>query len=353
MWPVRERKTVSERAVSRAALAAVSLCLVACGETRTGEEPNFEHAIGETRPWTHENFDADADKFTFAVFADLTGGERDKVFEIAVAQINLLRPELIMNVGDLIEGDSKDEAGLAAEWDAFDDRAAQAVAPIFYAGGNHDLTGQMLRQVWESRNGPRYYHFVYKDVLFLVLDTEDNTVDRMEEIFTLRNEAVAIYKNEGPEAFAKTEYATLPERSAGTIGPEQSTYFQKVIRANTDVRWTFLFLHKPAWQKEGEDTFGAIESALGARPYTVFTGHVQAFGYEERNGRDYIRLATTGGEQFPNVGRSADHVTLVTVDDGGVDIAHLLMAGILDKTGKIPLDGSDTCFESVKCAEGH
>ena len=40
-------------------------------------------------------------------------------------------------------------------------------------GGNHDLTGEMLRQVWESRYGPRYYHFVYKDVLFLILSTED------------------------------------------------------------------------------------------------------------------------------------------------------------------------------------
>jgi len=30
---------------------------------------------------------------------------------------------------------------------------------------------------------------------------------------------------------------------------------------------------------------------------------------------------------------SIDHVTLVTVDDQGVDIAKLLMSGILDKTG--------------------
>ena len=337
----------------RTLVLACSLAIgqVACsGPADTGDSPDLTHDIeGDRLPWTQEKPDADEDKFTFAVFADLTGGERDKVFEVAVAQLNLLRPELILNVGDLIEGDSKDEAGLAAEWDSFDERAKRARAPVFYAGGNHDLTGQMLRQVWESRYGPRYYHFVYKNVLFLVFDTEDNAPARMQEIFELRNEAIAIYKSEGQEAFAKTEYASLSERSAGTIGPEQSTYFQNVIGANADVRWTFLFLHKPAWQKEGEETFSAIEAVLADRPYTVFTGHVQAFGYEQRSGRDYIRLATTGGEQFPKAGRSEDHVTLVTVDHHSADIAHVLLSGILDKTGRIPLGAEDVCFEQAAC----
>jgi hypothetical protein len=327
--------------------------LAACsGPDATDGGHAIDHDFsGDVRPWTHENFDADDDKFSFAVFSDLTGGERDRIFEIAVAQLNLLRPELIMNVGDLIEGDSKDEAGLAAEWGSFDRRANRARAPVFYAGGNHDLTGEMLRDVWGDRYGSSYYHFVYKDVLFLVLDTEDNSPERMQEIFELRNEAIATFKAEGEEAFAQTEYASLPERSAGTIGPEQSAYFRDVIAANSDVRWTFLFLHKPAWQKEGEATFSAIEAVLADRPYTVFTGHVQAFGYEERNGRDYIRLATTGGEQFPKAGRSADHVTLVTVDEGGVDIANLLMSGILDKSGRVPLDGEAVCFEQSACGD--
>jgi hypothetical protein len=71
----------------------------------------------------------------------------------------------------------------------------------------------------------------------------------------------------------------------------------------------------------------------------------------ERLGRDYIRLATTGGVQFPDLGRSMDHVTLVTVDDQGVDIANLLMSGILDKTGHVPLGGDDVCFEQASCQD--
>jgi len=336
-------------------LVIIILCtsLVACTrQAAPSLEPGFAHDVHEeARPWAHENFDSGDDKFTFAVFSDLTGGERDRVFEIAVAQLNLLRPELIMNVGDLIEGVAKDEAGLALEWDSFDRRAQAAKAPVFYAGGNHDLTGEMLQRVWEERYGRRYYHFVYKDVLFLVLDTEDNTPERMQEIFELRNKAIAIYKSEGADAFDKTEYAKLPERVAGTISPEQSTYFLQILEHHADVRWTFLFLHKPAWRTDDEGTFGAIEDAFAERPYTVFYGHEQVYGYEERLGRDYIRLSTTGGEQYPEYGRSADHVTLVTVSDSGVDIANLLLAGILDKTGHTPLGGDDVCFEAAACGE--
>ena len=333
--------------------AGLVLSQVGCSDpSGNPKAPKFQHRISDdAQPWTHENFDSDDDKFTFAVFSDLTGGERPKIFEIAVTQLNLLRPELIMNVGDLIEGDSKDEAGLALEWDSFDRRAQAAKAPLFYAGGNHDLTGEMLQKVWEERYGRRYYHFVYKEVLFLVLDTGDNTPDRMQQIFELRNKAIAVYKSEGAEAFDKTEYAKLPERVAGTISPEQSAYFLEILEHHADVRWTFVFMHKPAWKKESEETFAAIEDAMADRPYTVFYGHEQVYGYEERRGRDYIRLSTTGGEQYPEYGRSVDHVTLVTVDDDGVDIANLLMSGILDKTGHIPLDGDDVCFELAACGD--
>ena len=306
-------------------------------------------------PWTHEDFDSPAnggDRLTFALFADLTGGERPGVFDVAVEQLNLLRPELIVNVGDLIEGDSDDPAVLAEQWDTFDARAARARAPVFYAGGNHDLTGDALRAVWAERYGPTYYWFRYDDVLFLVLDTEDNTPERMAEIEAARVEAVELFRTEGPEAFARTEYAMMPERTAGTIGAEQSAYFVDAIGANADVRWTFVLTHKPAWQREGEERFAAIEAALAARPYTVFSGHVQAYGYVERHGRDYIQLATTGGLQFPDLGRSADHLTLVTVDDDGVDIATLLLEGILDRTGGVPAGGDSLCFESTRCGPG-
>ena len=156
-------------------------------------------------------------------------------------------------------------------------------------------------------------------------------------------------KSGGIEVFEQSEYSKMPEQSAGNISDGQSHYFQDVLAANPDVRWTFLFLHKAPWQRQDEQSFAAIEQAMSDRPYPVFNGH--AYEYLERHGRDYIRLATTGGVQFPDRGRSADHVVLVTVSESGADIANLLMEGILDKTGHIPLGGDDVCFELAICGD--
>ena len=155
-------------------LACLVLALAACSsahqlEPETGSAA-FSHDIaGEPQPWTHTSFDDTPDAFTFALFSDLTGGEREGIFSVAIEQLRLLRPEFIVNVGDLIEGGTTDEAQLAREWDSFDSRAGHARAPVFYTGGNHDLTNPVMWAVWEARYGPRYYHFIYKNTLFLVM----------------------------------------------------------------------------------------------------------------------------------------------------------------------------------------
>lgn len=103
------------------------------GRLRDGERgpPTFQYAVDSSaKPWTHEAFDDDADKLTFAVISDLTGGEREKIFDIAVAGLNLLRPEAIMSVGDLIDGVGENEASLTAEWEVFDGRTTKLTAPV-------------------------------------------------------------------------------------------------------------------------------------------------------------------------------------------------------------------------------
>lgn len=338
-------KTISQ-------LSCVILVLSACvPNAAKPEKPAFAHDISPSqKPWTGQPFDAAEDKFTFAVFADLTGDEREQVFEIAVAQLNLLRPEFILNVGDLIEG-STERAEVDRQWDWFDQRAGRARAPVFYVGGNHDLLGPVLQEAWRERHGRTYYHFVYRDVLFLVLDTEDHTAARLREIADLRAMAIQTAEAQGWDAFSETEYAKLPENRAGAISAEQSAYVRKAIGDNPGVRWTFLFMHKAPWLRPEMASFADIEAALSERPYTVFHGHEHVYRYQQRNGNDYIQLATTGGVHLPDKGRSMDQVLLVTVDGEGVDIANLLLSGVLDKTGHVPLQGDGVCFEAAECGD--
>jgi len=333
-------------------LASLLLLLGACaaGRSATPDPAAFQHDVeGQATPWTNTDFDNRDDKFTFAIFSDLTGGERPDIFEVAVAQLRLLRPELIVSVGDLIEGGTTDRAELAREWDSFDQRAGRARAPVFRVGGNHDLTHPVMWDVWEERYGRRYYHFIYKNVLFLVLDTEDNTPQEQERIYAIQEQAMEVVNKQGWGVFDSTPYGQLTERVSGRIGPEQAAYFRRVIAENPQVRWTFVLMHKPAWERPDEENFVTVEAALAHRPYTVFYGHVHAYLHETRNGRDYIRLGTTGGVQNPARSMAIDHVSLVTVSADGVDIANLRMSGIFDKTGRIPLNGEDLCFEAAVC----
>ena len=153
----------------------------------------------------------------------------------------------------------------------------------------------------------------------------------------------------GPAAYEQTEYANLIEDEAGSISQMQADYMIRALADNEDVRWTFLLMHKAPWANEDMRSWNQIERYLAGRDYTVFHGHRHAYQHEERNGRDYIRLATTGGVFLPENGLAVDQLVWVTVDDEGAHIANLQMSGILDRTGHIPLNGDNTCLEIKDC----
>jgi hypothetical protein len=143
----------------------------------------------------------------------------------------------------------------------------------------------------------------------------------------------------------------MKERMTGEISDTQSEYFEKVIAENSNVRWTFVFMHKPVWQREGNGNLSRIETALGSRKYTVFNGHLHKYSYTERNQRDYIMLATTSGGQDAKSDMAFDHLMLVTLTPDGPSIVNLRLEGILNKEAKIPLNGEQYCFQASKCAD--
>lgn len=325
-------------------LSILSLLALSC--TKPEPDKAFTHPFsGDTNPWSEYEF-ADEENFTFAVISDLNGGERERIFSVAAEQLKLLRPEFVMSVGDLIDGGTEDKDQLQKEFDSFDERASRIGLPLFRVGGNHDLTNKVMREFWEERYGARYYHFRYKDVLFLVLDSEDYDDIRMQEIYLARAEAIKVLDSDSAEKAVTMEYFKMPERRTGEIRPDQSAYFEKVLEENKDVRWTFLFMHKPVWMREEkEGSLERIETALGERPYTVINGHFHNYSHQIRNDRDYIILGTTGGSQNPESDMAFDHITLVTMTNESPSIANIRLDGILDKTGHIPAGGDTLNFQ--------
>ena len=108
---------------------------------------------GESKPWTHLDVNNGEDQFQFAIVTDRTGGHRPGVFMDGVNKLNLLQPEFVMSVGDLIEGYTEDVAEIDRQWDEFDGFVDQVVHALFlcsrkprlYQSGHGQKMGRKAR----------------------------------------------------------------------------------------------------------------------------------------------------------------------------------------------------------------
>lgn len=272
---------------------------IASGCATAGRELVVADLDGEPRPWTSLELNNDPDAFQFAIVSDRTGGARPGVFESAVGKINLLQPEFVMSIGDLIEGHETDMAQVEREWREFREIIAGFEMPFFLVPGNHDLKSDAMVEEWRRRFGPSYYHFRYRDVLFLCLNTEDPPPTHMSEA--------------------------------------QAEYVRRALDENKDVRWTLVFMHKPLWDYEEETGWDRIEAMIKDRPHTVFTGHRHSYMKFTRHGHKYFVFATTGGSSKMRglAEGQFDHIVWVTMMQDGPRIANLLLDGILDEDVRV------------------
>lgn len=269
--------------------------------------PALQVEVQERNPWNHLRVNRSAEEFTFAIVSDRTGGHRAKVFSRAVEYLNLLQPAFVVSVGDLIEGYTEDLEKLQAQWKEFDGFIARLQMPFFYVPGNHDYTNPVQARLWKEKFSRPYYHFVYQDVLFLMVNSDDPPQPKAEE---------------------------------GHISTEQIAYFRRVLEANPRVRWTLIFLHRPLWAspKVAETGWPEFEQLLGDRPYTVFAGHIHKYRRFVRNGRIYYQLATTGGvSKLRGVDYGEfDHIVWVTMKKTGPVICNILLDGIYPENLQVP-----------------
>lgn len=251
------------------------------------------------KPWTSLNINDKPGQFQFVVVTDRTGGMRPGIFEKGVDKINLLQPEFVMSVGDLIQGYTTDTIEINRQWDEFTGFVDRLEMPFFYVPGNHDVTNPVMERIWKKRFGPTHYSFVYKDVLFMAVNSEDQT------------------------------------RGAGrgSISPPQLEWIGKTLEAHRDVKWTFLFMHQPLWAQEADPVkWFDVEKLLEKRNHTVFVGHRHHYQRFERNNTQYYMLATMGGGspmRGPQLGEF-DHFVWVTMTEKGPILANLQLEGVFD-----------------------
>lgn len=288
----------------------VKLMIALTVSTMVAFGADFQHGLSGKKPWTSDRFLDDPQEFHFAVIGDRTGGERTGFFRKALDSLNLLRPEFVMSVGDLINGGGAEEPDLRRQWTELKGFIDRLKMPFFYVVGNHDIwtgfTGmtparQTSIDLWKENCGTNtYYSFTYKGCLFICFDT-------MEKHYY----------------FPPRE--PLPENQIKWALDE----FEK----HKEARWRFLFMHKPIdWTS---DRWLEFERRINQYDYTVFCGDWHNYCTATRHGKKYHMIGTVGGGwDFGAVHEDLrrgimDGITWVTMTkDSGPVVCHIALSGI-------------------------
>ncbi len=229
--------------------------------------------------------------FRFIIIGDRTGGAVGNIFEEIVAEVNLLKPDFVINIGDLIEGYTEDTIVMVRQWDSILATIKILPCPFYFVPGNHDIQNEKDREIFKAKtNFNRYYSFNYENTHFVILD---NTM--LEWLF--------------------------PQE----IDREQLEWLKKDLEANKNVENIFVFFHVPTWFYSFENnTPDSLVELFQKYPVkVVFSGHRHTYTYLKKGDIQFINVGSSGGGMETNEFVRGDfyHYLLVTINGKEVNIA--------------------------------
>ena len=230
----------------------------------------------------------------FAIIGDRTGGHVPGVYGQIVTEIERLKPDFVMTVGDMIEGYADDTTRINAEWKEYFTLTEPLSVTIYYTPGNHDVWSDLSDSLYHKLVCETYYSFDYKNLHFIILDNS-----RWE--------------------------------SGDKLPSEQIEWLIDDLELHREAAYTFVFYHKPFWYEtiadNKPDTLHSLFVKFGVD--AVFTGHYHDYFSGEYGGILYTGLGSSGGGTRPDPTGLEYHFAWVTVDNQGIHIAPIKMGSVL------------------------
>ena len=264
---------------------------------------------------------AETEAFQFSIYGDRTGGEPSglKFLRQAVKDTNLMDPDFVMTVGDLIQGYNRTDEWMT-EMKEFRGIMSDLKMEWFPVAGNHDIYWDFRdsnrppehhETNYEKTFGPLWYSFEHKGHGFVVLYTD--------------------------EGDPKTNEKGFRAARMQNMSPEQLEFLEKALEKLKDCKSVFCFLHHPRWLGGGYTGSNWPEVhkrfVAAGNVSAVFAGHIHHMTFHGPvDGIEYYSLATTGGHlslDSPELGY-LHHFNLVTVRPEGFSISAIPVGAVID-----------------------
>jgi hypothetical protein len=229
----------------------------------------------------------------FAVLGDRTGEHQPGIYERAVAQVERLRPDFVLTVGDHIEGYTDDTAVLKTQWDEYFSIVKALTMPLYLTPGNHDITTDAALPMFRKVVGEPYRSFDIGELHFIILDNSRwDSSDRMPK--------------------------------------EQMEWLTKDLQSHANAGLTFVFFHKPFWYNSVSlgkpDTLHSLFVKYGVD--AVFSGHFHQYFSGKFDGILYTAIGSSGALPDSDPAEIGYHIGWVTVDHGAIEISPIKVDGV-------------------------
>ena len=294
----------------------IPILLAAAAATAWGDPPTVTTSREGARRLPLPKGD---DVFHFVVYGDRTGGPPDgiSILEKAVRETNLLDPDLVMTVGDLVQG-YNDQPAWMTQMREYRGVMRDLKMPWYPVAGNHDIYWRGGKtppghheQDFEKHFAPLWYWFAHKNAGFVVL-----------------------FSDEGDP---KTNRKGWQAQAVNRFSETQLAWLEKTLVEAQALDHVFVFLHHPRWRTDyyRDSNWSRAHELLAkaGNVSAVFAGHMHRRRYHgKRDGIEYFTLAAVGGGMPFNVPGSGHlhHMDVVTVRKAGFRVATIPVGSVLD-----------------------